>query len=539
MDSITLIKQELYLALSKIGHQISTDEIIIEQSKDAAHGDFATNVAMQLNRTLRKNPRHIAAEIVAHIDQSRFERIEVAGPGFINFFMKAESLAGVIAKIINQGESYGSSLVGQGISVNVEFVSANPTGALHLGHARGAALGDVIARLLSKAGYQVTKEFYVNDAGAQINNLAQSIYARYVQLFDQVAELPQDGYHGEDIKNIAADIKKEVGDFYLGHYDEKFFKAEGIKRELAIIKDDLSFFRVEFDQFSYETSIRTPESIDRVFIRLAPHIYEHEGATFLKTTEYGDDKDRVIVKSDGTFTYFLPDIAYHLDKIERGHRHLIDILGADHHGYISRMKAALAMLGHPLDTLDIEILQMVRLIKDGQEMKMSKRTGVGVTLRELCQEVGVDAARYFFVARAASSHLDFDLDLAVSASSANPVYYAQYAHARLSSLLEAGAEIGFDDSGVGLDTIEEKQLLRHLESFEAEVIEAANARAPYKITNYVQKLASLTHSFYTICRVVDKENISLSKSRLALVRASCIVMANALALLGVSAPVKM
>jgi arginyl-tRNA synthetase len=539
MDSITLIKQELYLALSKIGHQISTDEIIIEQSKDAAHGDFATNVAMQLNRTLRKNPRHIAAEIVAHIDQSRFERIEVAGPGFINFFMKAESLAGVIAKIINQGESYGSSLVGQGISVNVEFVSANPTGALHLGHARGAALGDVIARLLSKAGYQVTKEFYVNDAGAQINNLAQSIYARYVQLFDQVAELPQDGYHGEDIKNIAADIKKEVGDFYLGHYDEAFFKAEGIKRELAIIKDDLSFFRVEFDKFSYETSIRTPESIDRVFIRLAPHIYEHEGATFLKTTEYGDDKDRVIVKSDGTFTYFLPDIAYHLDKIERGHRHLIDILGADHHGYISRMKAALAMLGHPLDTLDIEILQMVRLIKDGQEMKMSKRTGVGVTLRELCQEVGVDAARYFFVARAASSHLDFDLDLAVSASSANPVYYAQYAHARLSSLLEAGAEIGFDDSGVGLDTIEEKQLLRHLESFEAEVIEAANARAPYKITNYVQKLASLTHSFYTICRVVDKENISLSKSRLALVRASCIVMANALALLGVSAPVKM
>ncbi|HOJ44493.1 MAG TPA: arginine--tRNA ligase [Bacilli bacterium] len=539
MDSITLIKQELYLALSKIGHQISTDEIIIEQSKDAAHGDFATNVAMQLNRTLRKNPRHIAAEIVAHIDQSRFERIEVAGPGFINFFMKAESLAGIIAKIINQGESYGSSLVGQGISVNVEFVSANPTGALHLGHARGAALGDVIARLLSKAGYQVTKEFYVNDAGAQINNLAQSIYARYVQLFDQVAELPQDGYHGEDIKNIAADIKKEVGDFYLGHYDEAFFKAEGIKRELAIIKDDLSFFRVEFDKFSYETSIRTPESIDRVFIRLAPHIYEHEGATFLKTTEYGDDKDRVIVKSDGTFTYFLPDIAYHLDKIERGHRHLIDILGADHHGYISRMKAALAMLGHPLDTLDIEILQMVRLIKDGQEMKMSKRTGVGVTLRELCQEVGVDAARYFFVARAASSHLDFDLDLAVSASSANPVYYAQYAHARLSSLLEAGAEIGFDDSGVGLDTIEEKQLLRHLESFEAEVVEAANARAPYKITNYVQKLASLTHSFYTICRVVDKENISLSKSRLALVRASRIVMANALALLGVSAPVKM
>ena len=539
MDSIALIKQEINRALSKIGHQLRTDEIIIEQSKDVAHGDFATNVAMQLNRTLRKNPRHIASEIIANIDQTRFERIEVAGPGFINFFMKAESLAGVISKIIDKGEAYGSSLVGQGITVNVEFVSANPTGALHLGHARGAALGDVIARLLSKAGYQVTREFYVNDAGAQINNLAQSIYARYVQLFDQEAELPQDGYHGEDIKKIATDIKREVGDFYLGHYDEAFFKAEGIKRELAIIKDDLALFRVEFDKFTYETSIRTPETIERVFNRLAAHIYEHEGATFLKTTEYGDDKDRVIVKSDGTYTYFLPDIAYHLDKIERGHRHLIDILGADHHGYISRMKAALAMLGHPLDTLEIEILQMVRLIKDGQEMKMSKRTGVGVTLRELCQEVGVDATRYFFVARAASSHLDFDLDLATSASSANPVYYAQYAHARLSSLLEAGAEIGYDDAGIGLDTIEEKQLLRHLESFETEIVDAAQARAPYKITNYVQKLASLTHSFYTICRVVDKENISLSKSRLALVRASRIVLANALALLGVSAPVKM
>ena len=539
MDLIALIKQEIALALEKLNISLSNDEIIVEQSRDNAFGDFASNVAMQLTRVLKKNPRAIAGEIIQNLDLTHFEKVEVAGPGFINFFMKAESLAGIIERIIDLGARFGESSFGKGVTINVEFVSANPTGALHLGHARGAALGDVIARLLQKSGYQVTKEFYVNDAGAQIENLAKSIYARYLQSFGVDAKLPADGYYGDDIKKIAADIATEIGELYVNNFDASFFKAEGIKRELALIKEDLKYFRVEFDKFSYETTIRTDDNIQAVFERLAPYIYEQDGAQFLKTSAYGDDKDRVIVKSDGSFTYFLPDIAYHCDKIQRGHRHLIDILGADHHGYILRMKAALAMLGHPLDTLSIEILQMVRLIKDGQEMKMSKRTGVGVTLRELCQDVGVDATRYFFVARAASSHLDFDIDLANATTSANPVYYAQYAHARLSSLLEAGATIGFDTTGVGLDTIEEKQLLRHLESFEAEVIDAAIARAPYKITNYVQKLASLTHSFYTICRVVDKENISLSRSRLALVKASQIVLANALTLLGVSAPQKM
>lgn len=539
MDLITLIKQELALALEKLNISFSVGEIIVEQSRDNTFGDFASNVAMQLTKILKKNPRIIASEIIQNLNLAHFDKVEVAGPGFINFFMKAESLAGIIERIIDAGPRFGESTIGKGITINVEFVSANPTGALHLGHARGAALGDVIARLLQKSGYQVTKEFYVNDAGAQIENLAKSIYARYLQSFGVDASLPADGYYGDDIKKIAAGIATEVGEFYVNNFDATFFKAEGIKRELALIKEDLKFFRVEFDKFSYETTIRTDDNIQAVFERLAPYIYEQDGAQFLKTSAYGDDKDRVIVKRDGTYTYFLPDIAYHCDKIERGHRHLIDILGADHHGYILRMKAALAMLGHPLDTLSIEILQMVRLIKDGQEMKMSKRTGVGVTLRELCQDVGVDATRYFFVARAASSHLDFDIDLANATTSANPVYYAQYAHARLSSLLEAGATIGLDTTGVGLDTIEEKQLLRHLESFEAEVADAAMTRAPYKITNYVQKLASLTHSFYTICRVVDKENISLSRSRLALVKASQIVLANALTLLGVSAPQKM
>ncbi len=539
MNFITFIKLELRKALIDIGITLSEEAIIVEQSKDPLHGDFASNIAMQVARTLKLAPRVVAEKIYEKLELAHFENVTIAGPGFINFFLKAETFSSIIQDIVDQDDRYGQSDVGQGKTVNVEYVSANPTGVLHLGHARGAALGDVIGRLLKKAGYEVTNEFYVNDAGAQIDNLAHSIYARYKQLFGLEASIPTDGYHGEDVYKIASDIKLTYGDRYLIEYDHTFFKDEGIKRELAIMKDDLAYFRVNFDIFSFETKIRDQSKIKIIFEQLRPYIYESDGAKFLKTTSFGDDKDRVIVKSDGSFTYFLPDIAYHDDKISRNHRFLIDILGADHHGYISRMKAALAMLGHPEDTLTIEILQMVRLLKDGKEMKMSKRTGVGVTLRELCDEVGVDATRYFFVARAASSHLDFDLDLAVSASSANPVYYAQYAHARLSSLLEAGQSLGLDLSGRGLMMLEEKQLLRHLESFVAEVIDAAESKAPYKITNYVQKLASLTHSFYTICRVVDKENISLSRARLALVKASQIVLRNALELLGVTAPVKM
>ncbi|MFA5236042.1 MAG: arginine--tRNA ligase [Bacilli bacterium] len=539
MEILALIKQQLSHAASALGTNLSIEEIVVEQSKDKAHGDYATNLALQLARSLGQSPRVIAAKIISQVESALFEKIEIAGPGFINFFVKPTALTSVIAKIVDEGADYGSSDVGHGCSVNVEFVSANPTGTLHLGHARGAALGDVIARILSRAGYRVTREFYVNDAGAQIENLAQSIYARYAQSFGRAVDLPQDGYHGQDIVDIALEIKTAHGDQYLDRYDPVFFKSEGIRRELTRIRADLDFYRVQFDVFTHETAIREQGLLEEIKIKLAPFMYEQDGATFLKTSAFGDDKDRVIVKSDGTFTYFLPDIAYHLDKAKRDHRYLIDILGADHHGYINRMKAALSMLGYPEDTLTIEIVQMVRLIKDGQELKMSKRTGVGVTLRELCQDVGVDAARYFFVARSASSHLDFDLDLAASASSANPVYYAQYAHARLCSLLKAGQELGFDLTGQGLDSDEEKQLLRHLESYPLEVADAAKTKAPYKITNYVQKLATLTHSFYTICRVVDKENISLSRARLALVDASRIVLGNALGLLGVSAPEKM
>jgi len=539
MNIIKTLKHNIKEAASKCGFNLSEDEIVIEMSKDNQHGDYATSVAMQLAKAARSNPRQIAASLCDSLDKTICEKIEIAGPGFINFFLKEGVLASIIETIISENDAYGASDHGNGTMVNVEFVSANPTGALHLGHARGAALGDVIARLLKKVGYGVTKEFYVNDAGAQIDNLAKSIHVRYQELFGRTAALPEDGYHGHDIIDIATEIKDAYGDKYLDDLDLPFFKAEGIRRQLERIRADLDFFRVNFDVFSYETDVRNAGAMHEVRQKLTPYLYELDGALFLKTTAFGDDKDRVVVKSDGKYTYFWPDIVYHLDKLRRNHRFLIDILGADHHGYISRMVAALAMLGYPTDTLDVEILQLVRLIKDGQEMRMSKRTGVGVTLRELCTDVGVDAARYFFVARASSSHLDFDIDLANSASNANPVYYAQYAHARLCSLLSAGANLGIDVSGTGLVTPEEKQLLRHLGQFRDEVLDAALTKSPYKITNYVQKLATYTHSFYTICRVIDKENISLSQARLALVKASRITMANALDLLGVTAPFKM
>ncbi len=539
MDIQTFIKIAVQTALRRLGNELPVSDIVIETSKDPEHGDYATAVAMQLTRIRRQSPRLIAEAIVAALDHDQFAKVEVAGPGFINFFIKSVSLSAIIGRIMLEGATFGSSALGNGQGINVEFVSANPTGSLHLGHARGAALGDVIARLYAKAGFRVTREFYVNDAGAQIDNLGLSIYARYRQACGLTGEIPPDGYHGQDIIAIAEIIKDAVGDRYVNEYDPAYFKSEGMRRQLETIKADLAQFGVVFDIYSHESAIRTTESIGRIFERLTPYIYEFEGAKFLKTSAFGDDKDRVIVKSDGNFTYFLPDIAYHLDKLERGHDHLVDILGADHHGYIARMQAALQMLGYGADALDVEIQQMVRLIKDGQELKMSKRTGVGVTLRELCQEVGVDATRYFFVARAASSHLDFDIDLARSASNANPVYYAQYAHARLCSLLTAGSALGFDNEGSALTTVEEKQLLRHLATFPEEVADAASTRSPYKITNYVQKLATLTHSFYTICRVIDKENISLSQQRLALVKASRITLASALDLLGVSAPEKM
>ena len=422
----------------------------------------------------------------------------------------------------------------------MEFVSANPTGILHVGTARGAAVGDSLARLLEASGYEVTREYYINDAGNQITHLGESIQARYMNLFGIEKEIPEDGYNGQDIHDIARRLKEEYGDSLLNKENAlEFFKEKGMKIELDRIIEDLALFRVKHDVFSSEKVIRSNGAVEKELDYLKKYTYNEDGALLLKTTEFLDDKDRVIVKSNGDYTYFLPDIVYHVNKMSRGFNQLIDVLGADHHGYINRMKSALMMHGYSADVLDIALVQMVRFLKNGVEYKASKRSGDAITLRDVCEEVGVDAMRYFFAMRAPSSHLDFDMDLAKEQSSNNPVYYAQYAHARLCSIIEQGKDIAIDEDAKLLEKASEMALLKHLASFSNVIVDAAKERAPYKITNYIHDLAKLVHGFYTECRVIDRDNIDLSSSRLALCLASKIVMKNALDLIGVSAPERM
>lgn len=540
MSMEQVLKEKISHALQELDIHLELSQIVIEHSKEKEHGDFATNVAMQLARTLKKNPMLIAQDIVAKLPQEDFSKVEVARPGFINFFLKADSLGEIVETILSNPEHFGDSNLGKGKRINVEFVSANPTGDLHLGHARGAALGDTICRLYQKVGYDVTREFYVNDAGNQINHLGESIRARYHQLFGDMIPVPDDGYHGEDLKEIVQAMKKEVGDRYLQDSDEAmhYFMRRGVELELDKLNRDLMDFRVHFDKFSFETDIRAQHGVEKVLEGTKAYTYESEQALWLKTTEFGDDKDRVLIKSDGSYTYLLPDIAYHLDKLSRGYDQLIDLFGADHHGYISRMKGALQMFGYSKDVLEIELIQMVRLFKNGEEFKMSKRTGNAVSLRELCEEIGVDAARYFFVSRAASAHLDFDLNLATEQSSANPVYYAQYAHARLAKVLRLGKDIAFENKATGLEEESEKKLLKVLSEYPHEVEVSAVERSPYRLTAYIQKLAAAIHGFYTECKIIG-DDIELTKSRMALSKAAKIVMKQALDLIGVNAPEEM
>ena len=542
LDVEIKLKTSIQQALKEAGADIELDKIIIERSKDKTHGDYATTVAMQMAKTLHKSPRDIATLIVEKMNCDIVDKIEIAGPGFINFFMKADSLSQIIKVIIDKGDKYGESQTENKDKINVEFVSANPTGDLHLGHARGAAIGDCICRLYEKAGYDVTREYYVNDAGNQINNLAKSLRVRYHEaLGDFSLEFPEDGYHSDDLKKLAQIMVDEVGDKYLKDSDESFeyFKRRGTELELNKLIDDLKMFRVHFDVFSSELAIRNAGKVDKVLEDTKKYQYTEDGALFIRTTDFTDDKDRVIIKSDGAYTYLLPDIAYHQDKLQRGFTKLVDVLGADHHGYIERMKSALQMLGYGKDVLDVELIQMVRLLKNGVEYKMSKRTGNAVSMKELCEEVGVDAVRYFFVSRASTSHLDFDLDLASKMESTNPVFYAQYAHARICAVLEKAKDMDFDYEGKALKEEKEIALLKILASFPKEVAQAAEQRAPYKITNYIQKLATAIHEFYSDCRVIDESKKEETASRLALCLASKIVMKNALETIGVSAPEKM
>lgn len=546
------LKNEIKNAVINAG--LATEEqipnIILETPKDKAHGDYATNTAMQLARVAKKAPRMIAEEIISHFDSSKasIEKIEIAGPGFINFYMNNSYLTDLIPTVIEAGDTYGQTDAGKGQKIQVEFVSANPTGDLHLGHARGAAVGDSLCNILDKAGYEVSREYYINDAGNQIHNLAMSVEARYYQALGIDKEMPEDGYHGKDIIGIGQKLAEQFGDEYTKKSDEEryeFFRQYGLEYEMEKLKTDLENFRVPFDVWYSETSLYKNGKIDEMLktLRERGHIYELDGATWFRSTAFGDDKDRVLIKNDGSYTYLTPDIAYHNDKFERGFDKLINVWGADHHGYIPRMKAAMEALGYNPDNLEVEIIQLVHLYKNGEKMKMSKRTGKAVTMRELIEEVGLDGVRYFFAMRSADTHLDFDLDLAVSQSNENPVYYAQYAHARISSILRQGEEQGFTvekDASFNLIKAEKEiEVLKKIGDFPAVIAEAAEKRIPHRITNYINDLASTFHSFYNAEKVLDKENIELTKARLALIKAVQITMKNALALIGVSAPEKM
>ena len=536
MDIVDSLKLNIQKAFQKLGHEIAVSDIIIEHSKDPTHGDYATNAAMKLCRLFSKPPRDVANLLINELDMSNIEKVEIAGPGFINFFMKNDSLQTIIQIIDKQGDNFGRREK-QNFKINVEFVSANPTGLLHVGTARGAAYGDSLCRILDFAGYDVTREYYINDAGAQITHLGESVEARYKQLLGLPFELPEDGYHGEDVIDIAKRILKEEGDKVLERDNHlQFFMQRGMEIELERIKLHLENFRVTFDVFSSEKAIRGGGAIEREVEFLKKYSYVQDGAVYLKTSDFLDDKDRVIVKSDGDYTYFMPDIVYHVNKMSRGFDQLIDVLGADHHGYINRMKSALMMHGYKAESLEIELIQMVRFIKDGVEFKASKRSGDAITLHEICEDVGVDAMRYFFAMRAPSGHLDFDMDLAKEQSSNNPVFYAQYAHARLASILEQASDIPLDLSGSKLEKLSELKVLKHLAAFPGVVIDASKDRAPFKITNYIHELAELVHAFYTECRVIDRDNLEVSGSRLALCKASKQVIKNALYLIGVNAP---
>lgn len=465
----------------------------------------------------------------------------------MNIRLKKDFLADVLTTIHDQGDDYGRSTAGEGTKIQVEFVSANPTGDLHLGHARGASLGDSLCNILDFAGFDVAREYYINDAGNQIDNLAISIDVRYHEALGVEKEMPEDGYRGQDIIDFAQSIIDEDGDKWL-EVEEKerlaHFREKGLEYELEKIKQDLENFRVTFDHWFSETSLykdgKVEEAIEK--LRANGHVFEEDGATWFRSTTFGDDKDRVLIKKDGSYTYLAPDIAYHEDKLNRGFDKLVNIWGADHHGYIPRMKAAIEALGYDKGTLEVDVAQMVQLYKDGEQFKMSKRTGKAVTLRELVELVGLDAARYFFAMRSGDAQMDFDLDLAVSESNENPVYYAQYAHARIASILRQANEAGLTSSLEHVDQLteeKEEDLLMKLGDFPQLVADAARLRAPHRVTTYVQELSATFHSFYNAHKVVDEDAKELSSARLALVEATKQTIKNALRLVGVSAPEKM
>lgn len=539
------IKESINQIIKELG--IQTDqEIIFEIPRETNHGDYSTNIAMRLARELKQNPRQIAQNIVDKFDFEKLHlaKCEVAGPGFINFFLDRKFLASVILLINEIQENYGKSDIGKNVKINIEFVSANPTGYLHIGHGRGAAYGDSLARIYEKIGYKVCREHYVNDAGNQIYNLAVSIYERYKELFGLPCQLGEDSYHGPEIIEIAKKIKEEYGDKYLHQDYVSDFKKIGVETLLAGLRKDLEDFNVRFDIWYSEQSLYDNGDVERTlkFLQENNFTYEKDGAIWLKSSEYGDEKDRVLVKSDGTLTYLAPDIAYHMNKLSRGYDYLIDVLGADHHGYVPRLKAAIAMIGGNPNLIDVEILQMVRVIQNGKEIKMSKRSGKAITLRDLIDEVGTDALRFMYISKALSTHMDLDLDLAIKNSNENPVYYVQYAYARICSLFRTFAEQGKEFVPVKqfkkLDFEKNDQILLLLLQYPEIIQEAASKRLPHKIAQYTLDLAASFHSFYGDEKIIT-DDIEETLEKLTLLKAVQIVLKDALSLIGVGVKEKM
>lgn len=522
------------------------DALALERTRDARHGDFATNCALRLAKSARRNPRELAAAIVAALPSNRLiARTEVAGAGFINFHLAPQAFAAELARVHAQGEAYGHSSIGRGERVNVEFVSANPTGPLHVGHGRQAALGDALANLLTALGFEVTREYYYNDAGAQIQNLARSVQARGRGLAPGDAAWPKDGYAGEYVQDVARDFTARGGDLEQLEAVREFAVAY-LRREQDL---DLQEFGLRFDVYSLESRLYADGSLDTTVAGLVAsgRTYESEGALWLRTTEYGDDKDRVIRKSDGSYTYFVPDVAYHVDKWRRGFHRAINVQGADHHGTVARVRAGLQALdlGIPPDYPEYVLHQMVRVMRGGEEVKISKRAGSYVTLRDLIDWVGRDAVRFFLVSRKADAEFVFDVDLARSRSEENPVYYVQYAHARVASVMKQLAARGHAldlDAGLAhaarLGGAQEQAVVRELVRYPEVLEQAAAARAPHMLVHYLRELANAFHTYYNAEQFIV-EDAPLRNARLALVLGVQRVIRNGLALLGVSAPASM
>lgn len=538
----------------------------LERPREEGHGDWACTIAMRLAKAAHMNPRAIAQAIVDHLPENNLvESFEIAGPGFINLTLTNASFQAVVSEARQQGSDFGKSELSEPCKVNLEYVSANPTGPMHVGHGRWAALGDAIARVMRHAGYSVDEEFYINDQGNQMNVFGNSVVVRYQQLLGQDVEMPEACYGGAYIKDIAQAIIDTDGDKWLdADEDERLvnFRERGYAMMLDSVKNTLSTFGNNFDTWFSERSLFVADENGETKQQRAFDVmnekgllFEAEGATFFRSTDYGDDKDRVLVKANGDLTYFMSDVTYHYDKMQRGYDHLIDIWGADHHGYIQRCKAMMAAWGYP-DALEVVLGQLVNLLRDGEPVRMSKRTGEMVTFQELIDEVGVDATRYLMLSKSADQAIDFDIEVAKKQDSSNPVYYVQYAHARICSILrKAGEARGMNVESVGIEEIvaelgldgidlsplaheSELALMRKMADFSDLVSGAARDRAPFRLTHYAQELAGLFHSFYGNCHVLGEEEC-VEKARLALVDSARIVLALSLDLLGVSAPERM